>query len=112
MDRPLSSQPPGRYIYYAACGSIQNTSGQNLIYTTELLVHGVDGTPYQIEQDYDNLVPRKYGPLGIRFGCGISNARDYDLTRVTPSRAQLLVHYTLDSGETGTVEISTTSIRE
>ena len=112
LNRPLPYQQDPKYIEYAACGFIQNVGGQNLIFTTELLVDGPDGTPYSVEQFYDNLVPKKYGPGGGTLGCGFSSSRDYNIQRAVPARARLLVHYTQDDGTTGTVETSTSNIRD
>jgi hypothetical protein len=118
MDRVLANRVAGSYngyppyMDYAACGSIQNVGSQNMTYWTELFVSGPDGAQYEAEQNYDNLVPRRWASGSGRLGCGFSSARDFKLSRTIASRARLVIHYTLDDGETGTVEASTSNIRD
>jgi hypothetical protein len=71
----------------------------------EVAVTDTAGEHYPVEQDYRNLVPKKYAPGGLSLGC-LAGAIDYDRSHENAMLVRLIIYYTLEGGEWGSVEAS------
>ena len=112
FERGHPSPPNYPFQSYGVCGTMTNSSGQNVILWFELKVFGADGIEYQVEELYDDLVPKKYPTVATKIGC-VAIAADYKyLTHAPATSGRLIVHYEFDDGSKGTEEYTSEFVPE